>query len=294
MEEIKVVFVTEEDGFCEQRYKVLGKDRFYIRSDSFNWYTATDYGERNGIVRNDITFIICDPMGKELFSTLDNPDYPFLKETCKLEWKKIGKEVREENNSADFWIHTLTGDTSLEVNKWLLSFKDPGIYGKEANDYDENWTDFRCKEISRDILHHFNYCGINQQITRIQKEHTICHVTWYEYYSGGYYMAAEFDYKNIGTMYAAREAKLLVKKKLREIYGEAKKLSLVSSSAPHYEYRMTLEAAVESLLEGNYNRKFVHKVINNEAKKRHFYTSKSEIEAIYGKDYIPYFFTHSF
>lgn len=131
---------------------------------------------------------------------------------------------------------------------------------------------------------------MEQHITCIHKKHSICHVTWKEYYSGGHYMAAEFDYKKTGTMYAAREAKQLIKKTLKEVYGDIAILSMVDSIAPHYEYRVTIEYATEKLLKGNYKKKYVNELIQNEQKQRHYYTNKAEIEAVYGQDYIPYFF----
>lgn len=84
MKEIKVMFHTENNGMCEQVFKVIDKNEFYIRTSDFVWYTATDYGERDFMVQDDIVFIICDPMGNDIFSTSINPDFRFLKDTCKL------------------------------------------------------------------------------------------------------------------------------------------------------------------------------------------------------------------
>jgi len=292
---IKVKFHSEDNGNCQQLFKTIdkqeGQKSYYARSYDLTWYTVSDplgYAELDYPASEDITFIICDDKGNEVFqsSNSDKETFPFLKNVCLSEWKQYCTEHEQkntlENNEVNFLAHAIGGNQVDKLSKWLLTFKDPELYGESAKDYDENWTMFRIEELSRKRLHKFMYCGLKQEITEITMRHTICNVTWKEYYSGQEYCGSIFDTDYIGTMYSPTEAKGKVIKLLKEIYGDRNYITQVTESyGAIYERHYKLGNAAELLLNGNYNRNFVNKLINKENEKHSFFSSEKEAREAY-------------
>jgi hypothetical protein len=292
---IKVKFHSEDNGNCQQLFKTIdkqeGQHSYYARSHCLTWYTVSDplgYSELDYPVSEDITFIICDDKGNELFqsSNSDKETFPFLQTVCKNEWKKYCIEHQQkdssENNEANFLIHAIYGNQNDKLSRWLLTFKDPELYGASAKDYDENWTMFRIEELSRKRLHKFMYCGLKQEITEITMRHTICNVTWKEYYSGQEYCGSVFDTGYIGSMYSPTEAKKIVINTLKEIYGDRSYITQVTESyGAIYERHFKLTNAAEILLNGNYSRNFVDIVIQKENESPSFFSGEKEARETY-------------
>lgn len=295
MKYIKVKFYSEDSGNCQQLFKTIDKQNeqhsFYARSYHLKWYTVSDplgYSELDCLVSEDITFIICDDKSNELFhsSNSDKETFPFMQTACKNKWEKYCKEHVQkdisENNEVNYLIHAVSGNQVDNLSKWLLTFKDPELYGASAKDYDENWTMFRIEELSRKRLQKFSYCGLKLEITEITRRHTICNVTWKEYYSGQEYCGSVFDSTNIGNMYSVTEANKKVTKVLKEIFGDRYYITFVSKSGGYYyERHYKLYQAAELLLNGNYNRNFVNELIKQEKVKPSYYISEKEARETY-------------
>lgn len=286
MEARKEYFVKlyqHEDDSYNELWKT--KDNKYFVRNTFyggEWYYVCDplgYCELDHACPSDIIFHVCDPKYNELFiSRNDGCEFPCLRVLLKQEWDKVRPflEVKEEDASANFYVHALTGGNPSGLANWLLTFKDPDLYGDKAKDYDENWTMFQIEEVEREALSKFHFVGIECTIEKIKMRHTICNVEWYEYYTAGTYMGAEFNQDSVGDMYSKGDATQMVVDSLYRIYPDAgRHLSVINFFADTknpYETKYTITQAAELLLNRNLHRTHVEGAIENEAKNHTFYT----------------------
>lgn len=296
MFEFKVKLKYHENDSYNELWQVVGEQKYFARH-TYNggiWYFVTDplgYCELDYPCPDDYIFIVCDQKGNELFKSTnadDSCNFPCLRELRRREWNKLKNslQIYEENSELNFYIHAFTGHTGSTLDKWLLTFKDPEIYGDKAKDYDENWV-WWTKEIDEEIIGSFEYVGTTYYITKVRKKHEICGVEWFEYYSADEFMGAWYDKNIVGAMYPESEAIKKVVETLKEIYPgceygiSAINIYKIGDSQFEYEKRMKLADAARNLLNGNYNRKFVDSVIENEKKNPSFYKNIYEIRKIY-------------
>ncbi|WP_346961315.1 hypothetical protein [Clostridium sp.] len=300
MKEVQVQLNRTEDGNYNELWKVVGENQYYARHVYHGqgiWYYVSDplgYCELDYPVKDDTIFTICDSKGNELFRNSNaNEPFPTLEIVTMNEWNKVKEKysVITEDTEKDFWTEAIFGETTMELNQWLLSFKDPQLYSKEIAEmygYDENWIYGRSEELENAVIHEYEYLGNKYAIYKIKIKHKICEVEWYEFKAGslkmgeyeGYikFFGSWFDVKNIGTMYSKRQAKELVTKALITIYPKKYDWSRLSTVIKQewisegYERKYKYVDATELLLKGNYNRKFVSEIIEKEKRNNTFYS----------------------
>lgn len=317
MKEIKVrIYRSEDDNYVEL-WKVIdpekGKPQYYGRYMYLNeglWIYVSDplgYCERDHDVPNDVVFILCDEKGNECcrYSNADENPLPTLEEVIKAEWNKVKGSIlhNTEDYDKDFISEVKSGETTLNINQWLLSFKDPDIY-KEAiegmNGYDENWLygTRSGKEIKYEPIPGttFSYLGHEYQFTKVTCKHDVCGVEWIEYkctdspcvieewnhrvksYSND--VGNFFDAKNIGTMYDIQTARKIVKDALVEIYppptAQEELLHIRKNCCYTILDRISYEKAAEILLGSELHRNKVSELIVAEKLENHFFLYTTE------------------
>ncbi len=311
MKEIKVRLYRSEDDNYIELWKVInpekGKTQYYGRYMHNNeglWIYVADplgYCERDHNVPDDVVFILCDENGKEYYrySNADENPLPTLEEVIKAEWNKVKGSITHnaENYAKDFLTEVKCGETTLSLNQWLLSFKDPDLYQKAIADmfgYDDNWLygtksgkEIKYEPISGTV---FSYLGHEYQFTAVTCKHDICGVEWIEYKctdapyivedwnhrvkSYGNDVGNYYDATKIGTMYDIRTARQLVADALMKIYPQAERnasLLYVKKSGCKILLKLSYEEAAEILLGGELHRSKVLELIESEKQKNHFH-----------------------
>lgn len=314
--EIRVHLYRNENDDYVELWKVFDEKKYYGRytyNDWGTWYYVSDplgYCELDHQVPNDITFVCCDVNGKEQCRYSNADPNPLVKfETyVKRKWSQYKKKVQanEENFEKEFWSMCWDATTTYKINKWLLSFKDPELYGDVARDYDENWYGcWKCHEIAYEPLEgsEFTYLGNKYQFTKVTKKHDICGVEWDEYYCTDapyimsdfanedrpwietyMYLGNWFDDSKYGTMYDKATAIQKVKNGLKDIYKGEMISKIYSSYGFTYEKFFSYHDAAEELLKRDYNIERVTKLIRDEADNPSFeIVSDPSIEERYPK-----------
>lgn len=257
MKEIKVKLHYGENGDYVELWKVIkpvpGEPKYYGRytyMDEGTWYYVSDplgNCELSHSVPGDVMFILCDEKGNECtrYSNADENRLPKLETVIKNEWQKVKDKLphNTENYEDDFWAEAIYGETTLSINQWLLTFKDPDLYRKEIDDlngYDENWLYCRTEEINYQPVPdtRFTYLGHNYQFTKVVCRHKICGVEWIEYkctdspyvvddFFGrvNYYLKLGnwFDASKTGEMLTMRVAREMVASELLKLFPKEKK-----------------------------------------------------------------------
>ena len=307
--EYRVKFACEEDDSYVELWQLIGQEKYIARHTCGpkRWYYVSDpfgYRELDHPLKDDVTVIVCDPDGKELFRTC-NADNSVSFNTPKQEayeqWAKFAEKnqpsVCVENQSALFMAHWAGGTPVGNFNQWLLSFQDPELY-EGAKDYAENWLWCRHEQIGTpEVLSEYTYLGERKTIDRIHFRHKICGVEWSEYYSGDYFIGHEFDGRKTGTMYAESEARKILTEAIRSHFPEARILSVVESGSYygtdetyHRERHVRAEYAWERLCAAdgsdgrgrkNLRRSFIDEVAVKEREHSHFFGSFNEIKLLY-------------
>lgn len=299
MKEIKVRLYAHENDCYVELWKVLDKNCYYGRytfGDEGIWYYVCDplgYCELDSPVPDDVYFVMCDDDGDPIarYCNADCNPLPKFETYIKNEWAKAKVKVGEyntENMSANFWAEAWNGDTTMSINQWLLSYKDPDLYAKEIKDmygYDENWTGCWYEhQIAWEPIPgtEFVYLGKKYQFTKVKHRHDVCGVEWYEYvctdspitfceyankdrpWVNEYgYMGNWFDRTKYGTMYDKRTARSLVAKLLQTIYPSKDKLLFIelgdrnSKWYTDYCYELSYSDVADKLLSGNLHRNYV-------------------------------------
>lgn len=277
MSEIKVrLYQSENDSYIEL-WKVIkpekGKPQFYGRytyNGKGTWCYVADplgYCEMDHDVPDDVVFILCDESGNECcrYSNADENPLPTLEEVIKAEWNKIKASIphNAENYEKDFFTEVKSGETTMGINQWLLSFKDPDLYQKEIagmNGCDENWLygtksgkEIKYEPVPETI---FSYLGHEYQFIKVTCKHDVCGVEWIEYKcTDAPYIVEDWNHRvksygndvgnyynetNIGTMYDIRTARQLVADALAEIYPIAEQnASLLYVMHWHYGFSIS-------------------------------------------------------
>ncbi len=309
---IKVTLKYSEVNSYQELWQVVGEEKYYSRyvCGIPVWYSVCDplgYAELNDVMPDNVIFIVCDSNGEELFgsSNIDGAVFPTLEETCIKEWYRIKGDYPhcKDDCSSDFWMQYFGNGTTIGADMWLLTFKDPEIYGEVAKDYDENWI-YHKEKIDEKPISEFTYLGQRYGIWKITYRHRDCKKIMYEYWvalfkEGCNLKIAEYGLVKFldswfegepGTMYLKRDAIKKVTDALEEIY-EKKPISKIISAACDYFYErfMSYKSAARELLNGNWNREFVERVIENEKKNNSFWITRDPaIEKTYPgyvKDY---------
>lgn len=148
MKEIKVKLYRQEDGNYVELWEVINpqenNSKYYGRytyHDIGTWYYVADplgLCELDHVVENDIMFILCGENGDEYFrySNAEENPLPKFKTYMKQKWNEFSENIKHniENMNTNFWSEVINGETTLSINQWLLTFKDPELYKKEIND----------------------------------------------------------------------------------------------------------------------------------------------------------------
>lgn len=271
----------------------ITKDKKYFARHTYYdkgiWYFVSDplgYCELDHMCPDDYIFHVCGPDWKELFIDTNKTGFESLRVVKNREWENARPMFEhmlfEENLSTIFLTHAITGDNPSELNQWLLTFKDPDIYGDVAKDYDENWCGcWKTEEMSRIQLGTFDYVGIELAIEKVRYRHMICGVEWSEYYCAGEYKGAFFDVKHVGTMYSRRNAIKKVADQLKEKFQNAKYLSYIENyDWGCYQRKVDIYDAAKMLIGGDYHRDAVDNLDINKIK---FYSTWEDIVRDYPK-----------
>lgn len=312
MKEIKVRLYLEENDSYVELWKVINPEKGamqyygrYTYQDQGTWYTVSDplgYCELNSVVKKDIVFVLCDKEGNECCRYSNADKNPLMKRetVIKAEWDKIKDTIQHnaEDQQKDFFAESLCGETTMGINQWLLTFKDPDLYKNEIADmhgYDENWLYTRKEEIGYEPVpgSEFTYLGEKCQFTKIKYKHTVCGVEWIEYHCtdssyefGDYthmYMGNWFDASNVGAMIDKRSAREFVLKGLKNIYPKTnifQELLYVEKTGPYKILKvLSYEKAAEILLNNELHKEKVMKMVEDERVNPHFYLNTAENKA---------------
>lgn len=303
MKEVKVKLYQEENDDFIELWKVInpqkGEPKYYGRytyADKGTWYYISDplgYCEMDHAVKEDVVFILCDEDGKEYikYSNADKNPLPKFDTVMKKEWKKVCENLSctKEEMTKNFWSMCITGETTLELNKWLLTFKDPDLYQKEIsemNGFDINWTSsLHYHEIAYESVPdtEFEYLGHKYQFTKVTNKHDVCGVEWVEYlctdspyvmydtyriknkaFVRNYgYLGSWFDKTNVGTMMDIRTAKEVVTNALLEIYPKEKEFGKLLYVNGNYCYEKSYIDVAESLIGEELHRDKIMELITN-------------------------------
>lgn len=307
--EYRVKFHSEENDSYVELWQLVGKEKYIARFTHGPklWYYVSDpfgYRELDYPIRDDVTIIVCDRCGKELFRT-SNADgsagFNTPKQEAFAQWKKYMEKrnahVSVENQSAQFFVHWVTGMPVGSFNQWLLSFQDPDLY-EAAKDYAENWLWCHNERVGEfETLAEYAYLGEKKQIERAHFRHAVCGVEWDEYYAGEYFIGHDFDGSKVGTMYSEAEARRILTETIKANFPEAGILSLVESYIPYgenetcyYEKHIRIERAWEHIAapessDGrgpkNLRRTFIDTEAAKEREHSRFFRNYSEIEKLY-------------
>ncbi len=189
--EIKVYLYANENDDYNELWKVVDEEKYYARHTFNNegiWYYVCDplgYCELDYKVPDDVTFIMCDSEGNEYFRYSNGEPNPLPKfaDYIKMQWQKVKDNIphNTENDEVNFWTMWISGETVRKLNQWLISFKDPDLYGDAARDYDENW--YGCwhnteTEYTTIPNSEFEYLGSKYQFVKVHHKHDICDVEW--------------------------------------------------------------------------------------------------------------------
>lgn len=292
MKEYKVKLKYEEDDSYVELWQLVGEKKYIGRftcGPQKEWVYVADplgYREMDHSLRPEITVIVCDQSGNELFRTRNGDDsvnFNTPKQEAFEKWAEFCKtnspKVTVENQSALFFAHWASGTPAGSFNQWLLSFQDPDIY-PEAKDYAENWLWCMSEGVGEpEILSTYQYLGEEKKIERIRKRHTVCGVEWDDYYSGDYFIGAGFDENRVGTMYSEAQAKKMVTEAIKKNYGEnasfglsfVEKYGWGSLDGRYVQRNVKLAYAAEKLLNRNYHRGYVDKLVKDELESSHFF-----------------------
>lgn len=258
--EIRVYKYADENDSYNELWKVVNENKYYVRATEnvyCSWYSVCDplgYCERNEYMPEDVMFILCDEKGNEYMrysNGMDNP-LPKFEDYIKEQWQKLSDKIQHntENLTANFWAECWNGDTTMSINQWLLSYKDPTLYEKEIDSmhgYDENWTGpWHQHEIEWETIpdSEFMYLGKKYQFTKVKHKHDVCGVEWYEFVCTDapytfadwanedrpwvvdyLYMGNWFDKNTYGAMYDQRSARNKVIDALLKEYPKEKEYS---------------------------------------------------------------------
>ena len=286
--EIQVkLYCPENDSYVEL-WKIVGKDQYIGRFTygQKQWVYVCDplgYCEIDGVISNDITVIVCDQEGTELFRTNNgdgSANFNTPKEEAFAQWKSFTEQslinATVEDQNVLFYVHWATGDPAGKFNDWLLSFKDPDAY-PEAKDYQENWLYCMAENIGEpEQLSTYAYLGEELHIERVRCRHKVCGAVWSEYYSGGQFIGTDFDESICGPMYAEGTAKRLAKEAIRTHFAAYENVSVVSKCGPptasyYVQHNLRLSEAADYLLNGNFHKDAVDAAVAAEAKKTQFF-----------------------
>ena len=264
--EYRVKFYSEEDGSYVELWKLTDQEKYIARHTYGQkcWYYVSDplgYRELDHAMHDDVTVIVCDQKGRELFRTSNadgSVNFNTPKQEAFAQWKKYAGShntgIVTENQSAQFFAHWALGTPVGRFNDWLLSYQDPEQY-KEAKDYAENWLHFRSERIGEfEELDRYSYLGEKKKIERGHFRHTICGVEWDEYFSGDYFIGHVFDAQHTGPMYSEIEARRILTAAIKTHFPEARTLSMVHEYTPqkdgptyYKEERLRIENAWERI-----------------------------------------------
>ena len=310
MNEIKVtLYASENDDYVELWRTFDEEPKYYGRytyNDEGIWYYVADplgYCELDHQVSKSITFICCDADGNEQCRYSNGEPNPLVKfETyVKAKWNEYQKKMfvssNTENFERNFWAMCWDATHTLKIDRWLLSFKDPELYGDKAKDYDENWVNcWHYHEINYEPLpmSGFTYLGNRFQFVKVTHKHDECGVEWFEFVCASdpmvitdtnwnpvddwsdakekrywiqshMYLGNWFDASIKGTMYDKLTAREVMTKALKAIY-ESKKISKIYNSYGYvYERFVGYEEAADMLMKGDYNIKHISELIKAEA-----------------------------
>ena len=293
--------IHENDDYVEV-WKVIvkknEKKRYFARYTygEGEWFFVADphgYCELDSRCPDNYVFIVCDQNGKELFRSCNGDDsrkFPPLRVLAKQKFAEFAKEHPEMvgkkalDTSLELYLHWATGELHFSHDKWLLTFKDPDIYGDEARDYDENWCYCRWEETGKKVLAKFDYVGDTYTIERQDLRHTICGKKWSEISSAGWLMATIFDESDIGTMANKTEAIKAVADMLKELYPEAKyALSYARTVYGDYVYeeRLPFSKAAELVINRDFHTRNIERILTEREKAVgiKFYETTMKLEA---------------
>ena len=307
--EYRVKFHSEENDSYVELWQIVGKEKYIARHTHGlkHWCYVSDplgYREPEYSIQKDVTVIVCDQSGKELFRTNnadDSVDFNTPKQEAFAQWKKYVEDMKPhvivENQSAQFFVHWATGTPVGSFNQWLLSFMDPDLY-EEAKDYAENWL-WCMKERLGDFetLAEYSYLGERKKIERGHFRHKVCGVEWDEYYAGDYFIGYDFDNSKIGTMYSEAEARRILTEAIKSNFPDARCISMVRSYTPygqgetyHKQERIRIENAWERIAapnssdgrgSKNLHRCFIDAEVAKEREQSRFFKGFAEIKKVY-------------
>ena len=260
------------------------------------WYTVSDpfgYCELNSRVKDNVCFIVCDSNWNELFGTsnLTGADFPTFRQKVMEEWNLIKNNYVYDayDHAEDSWSQFMGHGPVSSVDNWLLTYKDPELYGDEAKTYDENWLMYT-DEIGRTSIWDFTYLGEGYSIYQVTYRHRICMKEYVEFWvnysdrqkmknSNNFIKLGDHHIGGYGTMYSKREAVKIINNTINDIYPDNKLLSNIREdtfcSRPDkkvfVERQYTKDEAASFLLNGDYHRAFVESVMANERVNHSFY-----------------------
>ena len=309
MKEYRVKFYSEEDGSYVELWKLVDQEKFIARHTwgPKCWYYVSDplgYRELDHPMRDDVTVIVCDQNGNELFRTSnadDSVNFNTPKQEAHEQWAKFVEntktEIVTENQSAQFMAHWMLGTPVGRFNDWLLSFQDPELY-EGARDYPENWLHCRNEQVGEfETLAEYTYLGETKKIERGHFRHMICGAEWDEYYSGNHFIGHTFDDSHVGTMYSEIEARRILSAAIKSHFPEARVLSVVHEYTPkkdgpayYKEEHLRAEYAWERIAapnspdgrgRKNLRRSFIDAEAAKEREHSRFFATFEQIKAIY-------------
>lgn len=329
MKEIKVKLYSSENDDYVELWEVINKEpntpkyfgRYTYRNAGI-WYTICDplgYCELNSRVKEDIMFILCDENGNEYcrYSNGQENPLPTFETVIKNEWVKVSDTIAHntENAEANFWAEAIDGETTMELNKWLLTYMDPVLYKKEIDEMygiTDNWVYCRTEETGYEIIPDtvFSYLGKEFQFAKIKYRHKVCGAEWIEFccvdapevqksdwgnncISSYMTLGNWFDANATGAMTDRRSARKLVLKALEEIYPMQNKydrLLYVNTNGYTSARSKTYLEAAEALLDisRDLHKDKVLELIENEKKAHTFILNTKEnrdhLRAKYGME----------
>lgn len=308
MKEIKVkLYAYENDSFVELWKTINPKENEpkyfgrYTYMDEGTWYYVSDplgYCELSHAVENDVMFVLCDEKGNEYcrYSNADKNPLPKFETVMKRKWQEVCKNIlhNAEDETKNFWIEAIYGETTLEINQWLLTFKDPDLYKKEIDSmygYDENWLYCRNKEVKYDAIPEteFDYLGRKYQFTKVTMQHEVCGTEWVEFvctdapyqmedfswdknktYIRRYgNMGNWFDKSKTGAMIDRRSAKKMVYSALLKVYPKESEYSKLFHVKDSYCYKVSYMDVAEQLIDGDLHKVKILELIENLSERTH-------------------------
>lgn len=283
MERIKVRLHTHENDDYNELWKEVGGKRYFARHTYMGsvWYYVSDplgYCELSHPCEPDITFIVCDQDGNELFEDSNATDFvfPTLEGAAKQKWE----EVKDK--------YPLT----THLQDWLLSYMTPENLAKDPVNTqfcpEDNWKRCWHDRVDHTAVEKFTYLGELYCIWAITYQHRYCDCRWVEYLAGPEGMDWEYPWfihhfgdsftPDYGPMYSRNEAIQMISDALKEIYGGTNLSEIQSGCCGAYERKLSYSQAAERMIDGDLSREHVKQVIEQEREHHGFYTSKSDME----------------